>query len=270
MGVPITNNSWGGGGFSQALLDAIVAAQQAGSAFVVSAGGSSLNLDVTPSYPASYDVSNVVTVAATDDDDVLASFSSYGSQTVELAAPGVDILTTQLGSTYFTMSGTSAATSFVSGALALILSRFPGLSGEGAAAHMLAHVEKRPSLDGLVATGGRLDAYASLVETPTDVAETVGLAVGEDMGPRLWWSGADREGVRLGLFLSREEPLHLVVFDIRGRRVRTFRVAPRNPGIHEIHWDGCNDEGIRVGGGVYLARLRGNSGSATTRFFLQP
>ncbi|MFH2052555.1 MAG: S8 family peptidase [bacterium] len=97
MGVGITNNSWGGGPYSQALCDAITVAHQAGVAFVASAGGSSRDLDVTPVYPVCYDVPNVVPVAATDENDLLSSLSDYGDETVDLAAPGVSILTTQPG-----------------------------------------------------------------------------------------------------------------------------------------------------------------------------
>lgn len=86
-GVKLTNNSWGGGGYSQALSDAINTAGQQGALFVAAAGNSSLNTDTTPAYPASYDLANIISVASTTRTDGLSSFSNYGATTVDLGAP---------------------------------------------------------------------------------------------------------------------------------------------------------------------------------------
>jgi thermitase len=123
-GAPISNNSWGGGGKSQALQDAISDAEREGHLFVAAAGNAGNDNDVTPSYPASYTNPNIISVAATDDDDGLASFSNFGVQSVDLGAPGVGILSTVPGG-YARYSGTSMASPHVAGVAALIKSQNP-------------------------------------------------------------------------------------------------------------------------------------------------
>ncbi|WP_052700164.1 S8 family peptidase [Methylocucumis oryzae] len=91
-----TNNSWGGGDFSQLLKDAIDASATAGILFIAAAGNDTNNNDLNPSYPASYESSNIIAVAATDHTDSLADFSNYGATSVDIAAPGVDILSSVL------------------------------------------------------------------------------------------------------------------------------------------------------------------------------
>ncbi|MFM6616095.1 MAG: S8 family peptidase, partial [Microcystis panniformis] len=125
-GVKITNNSWGGGGFSQALYDSINAAGQAGTAlFIAAAGNSSANADISPMYPAAYNLANIISVAATDRDDSLAWFSNYGLTSVDLGAPGSQIYSTTPNNTYSTYSGTSMASPHVAGAAALLWSQNP-------------------------------------------------------------------------------------------------------------------------------------------------
>jgi subtilisin family serine protease len=162
MGARIMNNSWGGGPYSQALFDAIRAAGDAGALFVAAAGNESSDNDLTPSYPAGYVLPNVISVAATDANDQLATFSNYGATTVDLAAPGVDILSTARRGGYILLSGTSMATPHVSGTLALILSRFPDIDPASAKSLLLSHVQPVPALTGRVASGGRLSAYLPL------------------------------------------------------------------------------------------------------------
>ena len=105
-------------------------------------------------------------MAASDHDDSLASFSNYGATTVDLAAPGVDVLSTSPGNTYSQEDGTSVATPFVSGAAALLLARNPGVGVAGVRAALLGSVTKVPALAGLVASGGRLDVGAALAAVP--------------------------------------------------------------------------------------------------------
>ena len=115
-----TNNSWGGGGYSSALYDAIGRANDAGILFVAAAGNSGTNNDRRASYPSNYDLPNVIAVAAIDSKGALASFSQYGANTVDLGAPGVGILsTTANNGGYSTYNGTSMATPHVTGAAAL-------------------------------------------------------------------------------------------------------------------------------------------------------
>jgi serine protease len=121
--VRVLSNSWGGGGFSQALLDEIKRAGDNNMLFVVTAGNNGYNNDLSSFYPASYYAANIVAVAATDNNDSLASFSNFGPASVQLGVPGVNILSTLPGGQYGYLSGTSMATPHVSGAAALVLSR---------------------------------------------------------------------------------------------------------------------------------------------------
>ncbi|HEU4753076.1 MAG TPA: S8 family serine peptidase [Armatimonadota bacterium] len=164
-GAKILNNSWGGGGESQLLKEAINRARAAGILFVAAAGNESSNNDLTPSYPAAYtsQLDNILTVAATDDRDQVASFSNYGAATVDLAAPGVSILSTTPNNTYSTFSGTSMATPMVSGAAALLLSRYPDLTLAQLKTRLLANTDQPAGVVGKVRTG-RLDLYRALVQ----------------------------------------------------------------------------------------------------------
>src|SRR6185436_2247806 len=109
--------------------------------FVAAAGNSSVNNDRTPHYPSSYNVPNVVSVAALDRNDQLASFSNYGIKSVAIAAPGVDILSTWLGDEYEEKSGTSMATPVVAGVAALIASKNPNISVDDLKKRVLAAVD---------------------------------------------------------------------------------------------------------------------------------
>jgi len=162
MGARISNNSWGGGAFSQALFDAIAAAQTAGHLFVAAAGNAGANTDASPSYPASYDLDNIVSVAATDDNDALATFSNFGATTVDLGAPGVSILSTTPANTYSSFSGTSMASPHAAGVAALVLAEDPTLDLVGLKAVLMDNVDLIPALAGITVTGGRLNAANAL------------------------------------------------------------------------------------------------------------
>ncbi|MCI0700770.1 MAG: S8 family serine peptidase [Planctomycetia bacterium] len=156
-GAKVSNNSWGGGGFSSAMSTAISRARDAGHIFVAAAGNSGQNNDSIASYPANYNYDNVVSVAATNSSDVLASFSNYGASTVDLAAPGVSIASTTPNNGYAYMSGTSMAAPHVSGAIALYWSANPSLSYSQVIDKLLDSVDTVAGLSGKVATGGRLN-----------------------------------------------------------------------------------------------------------------
>jgi len=163
-GAKITNNSWEGAPYSQALSDAIQNAQQHGQIFVAAAGNEGANDNTSSDYPASFSktLNNVVAVAATTNNDQLASFSNYGDGTVALAAPGVNILSTAPGGGYGTMSGTSQAAPQVAGALALVWGQHPSWSYTQVINQVLNTVDKLPSLQGKLSTGGRLDVAAAV------------------------------------------------------------------------------------------------------------
>ncbi|MDQ4126931.1 MAG: S8 family serine peptidase, partial [Actinomycetota bacterium] len=168
-GVKISNNSWGGGGSSQALRDAISRADAAGHLFVAAAGNQGSNNDTTPNYPSNYNSANIIAVAATDHRDALASFSNYGATTVDLAAPGVNILSTLPANRYGNYSGTSMATPHVAGAAALIKSHSPTLDDAQIKDRILQRVDKKANLQGKTATGGRLNATAALTAKETEL-----------------------------------------------------------------------------------------------------
>ncbi|MGB7564966.1 MAG: S8 family peptidase [Prochlorococcaceae cyanobacterium] len=154
-----TNNSWGGGGFSQGLYDAISRANNAGILFVAAAGNNGTS---TLSYPAGYDLPNVISVAAIDSAGGLASFSNYSSSWVDLGAAGVGINSTLPDNTYGAYSGTSMATPHVTGAVALMAAAFPQASSTDLRNALLQSAVATPSLSGKTSTGGRLDVMAAL------------------------------------------------------------------------------------------------------------
>ncbi len=159
VNVRVLSNSWGGGGYSQALLDEINRANSNGILFVAAAGNDGRSNDSRPSYPANYNAPNVVAVAATDSGDNMASWSNYGARTVGLAAPGVGIWSTVRSGNYASYSGTSMATPHVSGAAALILSA-PGcttLSTAALKSAILNNVDPVLSVAGKTVTNGRLN-----------------------------------------------------------------------------------------------------------------
>ncbi|HSM63586.1 MAG TPA: S8 family peptidase [Gillisia sp.] len=159
-----TSNSWGGGGFSQGLFDAIERANQAGILFIAAAGNATNNNDANLSYPGSYTNSNIIAVASITNSGAISSFSNYGATTVDLGAPGSGIYSTvptrskgQVVSAYATYSGTSMATPHVSGAAALYASSHPGATASQIKDAILNSTVATPSLSGKTVTGGRLN-----------------------------------------------------------------------------------------------------------------
>ena len=154
----VTSNSWGGGGFSALLKDAIDAAGTAGIPFVAAAGNDASNNDSFASYPASYTSANIIAVASSTASDTMSSFSNYGATTVDLAAPGSEIYSTLLGSGYATYSGTSMATPHVSGTIALAKSINPLLTVAELKQRLLASVDAVPAFASNTVSHGRLNA----------------------------------------------------------------------------------------------------------------
>jgi thermitase len=203
-GAKISNNSWGGGGPSQSLQYAISKADTAGHLFVAAAGNAGTDNDTTPHYPSNYSNSNIISVAATSDRDAPASFSNFGATTVDLAAPGVNILSTLPGNHYGTYNGTSMATPHVTGVAALLKSYSPNLDDAQLKARILGSVDKKANLQGTSVTGGRLSATGALGVRDTELGFvanplTVDYGGGTLLSGRLTSSGEPLSGKQVVL-----------------------------------------------------------------------
>jgi len=165
-GARLSNNSWGGGGASQALSNAIDRARLANHIFVAAAGNSSSNNDVTPNIPSNFPIDNIVAVAAVDHNGSIASFSNRGVQTVDIGAPGVDILSCMPGGGYQYESGTSMATPHVAGALSLLLDKYPALTYKQAIDMLYSSATISPKLQAVVGGGGRYLNVQALINAP--------------------------------------------------------------------------------------------------------
>jgi subtilisin family serine protease len=166
-GARVSNASWGTTGLRKgdALYNAIKAAgEQYGHIVVAAAMNNGINNDTHPlrSYPAAYDLPNIITVAATDANDRLPKWSNYGKVSVDLAAPGVDILSTLPGDQYGYGSGTSMAAPFVTGTIALMLSLDPAMSAAEVKLFLLDAVDPVSGLSKKIGTGGRVNTDAAV------------------------------------------------------------------------------------------------------------
>lgn len=166
--IVLSSNSWGGGGFYQSLHDAIAEARDLGILFVSAAGNNANNNDSNPSYPASYDLENIVSVAAVDSLGRLASFSNYGLTSVDIAAPGVGIYSTWSDGGYRSISGTSMATPHISGVLAFIKSRISSITAQQLKDALLRDDMRKTlvSLSGYIRSPG-IPNLSALVSDPT-------------------------------------------------------------------------------------------------------
>jgi len=158
MKANVMSNSWGGGGFSQTMADAIKKAQDAGIVFVAAAGNEYNDNDKRPTYPATYD--GVIAVAATDDKDAKASFSNWGATKVAVAAPGVKIYSTVIDGKYASYSGTSMACPHVAGMSALLLSK--GIPAAEVKQKLIDSSDLIDSLTGKSVSNGRVNALKAV------------------------------------------------------------------------------------------------------------
>ena len=164
-GIPIISCSFSGPGESQALKEVI---DSSSALFICAAGNSGASSDISPQYPAAYPSSQIISVAASTSSDTLASFSNYGTSSVDLAAPGETIYSTARAGGYSYLSGTSMAVPYVTGTAALLKTLNPSLTTAQIKSRILGSVDIIPALSGKVATGGRLNAAKALgISTPT-------------------------------------------------------------------------------------------------------
>lgn len=171
-GASVINASWGSYGYSTALRNAIASARARGVVFVAAAGNEAQNADINPMFPAAYELDNIISVAASDRNDRIAGFSNYGAGSVDLAAPGVEIVSTWIGQDGWAwQDGTSMASPHVAAAAALVREAAPDLSPRDLAALLMETSEPLAQGAGDVASGGRLDVHRALVQITGGVSQ---------------------------------------------------------------------------------------------------
>jgi len=161
-----TSNSWWGNSHSQLLYETIEKHLEEGILFVTAAGNRGQNNGVHPSYPANYDLPNVISVAATDKNDGLAGFSNYGRRSVHVGAPGVDINSTVLDAEYAHKNGTSMAVPHVSGLAALLASHNTSYDYNNLKNVILSSADSFDSLRNRTLIDGRINASNSIKQSP--------------------------------------------------------------------------------------------------------
>ncbi|QOJ01725.1 MAG: S8 family serine peptidase [Phycisphaeraceae bacterium] len=167
MNIKVSNNSWGGGGYSSSFFTALENSKSVGHLFVAAAGNGGTNNDASPSYPASYTNDNVIAVAATDNDDRLASFSQYGATSVDIGAPGVNVYSTIRNGSYAYFNGTSMATPHVAGVVALVYGQNTAWTYQQVRSRILSTARPIAALNGRCVTGGVVNARMAVVSNNT-------------------------------------------------------------------------------------------------------
>jgi len=244
LNIVAVNASWGtsaGVSPDQALLDSVTRAAQAGILFVAAAMNYAVNIDVSPVYPACFDTTtgagydNVISVAALDSNGLLASFSDYGQQMVDLAAPGVTINSTKLAGTYGPMSGTSMATPHVAGSIALYASTHPAATASETRNNLLSFgVRSLGSLQGITVTGGTLDAAAFVTLPSAELPapfEPVNLQTTVLPSGYVTLSWTDQANNELGFAIERStDGFNYVVADTTGADLQGYTDRTVRPG----------------------------------------
>jgi subtilisin family serine protease len=247
--VRITSNSWIGAQKSKTLENAI----SSSGALVVAAAGNSGNSTVL--YPAGYTQPNIVSVAATDRNDTLASFSNFGPW-VNLAAPGVDILSTTLDHDYESLSGTSMATPHVSGVAALLMEQYPNDSIASIKARILSNVDVLPALAGKVTTSGRLNARKALGAAEF-ASDTIAPAAISDLASSsadltsvtLTWTAPGDDGTTGAAYFYQVRYGTTPVTEAQFTYVDPIDIAPQNAGATETFTVGD----LQIGTTYYFA-----------------
>jgi subtilisin family serine protease len=285
MGAHLSSNSWGGGGKSTSLLLAIL---NGPSLFVAAAGNSGVNTDINPEYPGSYKLPKIISVAATDHNDKKASFSNFGLKSVDLGAPGVNILSTTPNNTYSSFNGTSMATPHVAGVAALIMAEDPTLTGSQVKQKILASVDPVADLAGKTVTGGRLNAANALAITAVALAPPIDLiqvspreervSVGQDAIPVRFRLGQNYPNpfnpeTWVPFELAADTNVSITIYDAAGRHIRNLNLGLQSAGAYltkekAAYWDGRSDMGELVSSGIYFYRLSAGDFQATKRMII--
>lgn len=182
-GAKIINASYGGEGFSQAEYDAIQRFRDAGGLFIAAAGNDATSNDTTPVYPAAYDLDNIISVAATDQQDALASFSNYGAVSVDVGAPGENILSTVLGNNYGYLDGTSMASPYTAGLAALVWGYKNNLNADQVKNILLSTGDAKPALNAVTVSGKRVNAQKALAGAAVIDAQNIHDTAVEGLDP---------------------------------------------------------------------------------------
>ena len=253
MKAHLMSNSWGGGGFTKTMEDSIIAASKAGILFVAAAGNNSSDNDKKPHYPSSYETENVLAVAAVDHNAGIASFSCYGLTSVDVGAPGVDILSSVTGNTYKKFSGTSMATPHVAGAAALIWSVLPQLSHLDVKARLMNTAVGISALAGKTVTGGMIDVASAMeVDDVAPSAVTDLKVAGTDLTAiDLEWSAAGDDNTT-------------------GAAAAYIVKYADQPIVNENDWNKANLGLVLASSAVYGSKMKvrvGNLGVTKTYYF---
>jgi Subtilase family/Purple acid Phosphatase, N-terminal domain len=253
-GAHLSNNSWGGGGSSNALRDAIQRAALDNQLFVAAAGNGGLdqvgdNNDTTPHYPSSYSNDNIIAVAATGSSDNLATFSNYGSTSVDLAAPGVSILSSLPGNQYGFASGTSMATPHVAGAAALLLSTMPNALYPTVRDRIFQSVDQLSTLSGKVATGGRLNVGRAIGPSTLTISNLT-------VSPARFSPNGDgvKDVTTIGFSLNKAATWTIQVGG------RTFTGSTVGPTTVSQTWDGKDSLNVTAPDGTYSVTVSATNG----------
>lgn len=243
VNVVAINASWAGGDYSSLLKNAVDAAGAAGIVFIAAAGNENANNDVTPSYPAALTSTNLIAVAATDASDKLSvwdasSASNYGALSVDLAAPGTDVLSTYPGGLYAWSGGTSMAAPHVTGAVALCAAAYPGETVAQRKARILDSVDAVAALQGKCVTGGRLNVAAAVGGAVKDTTPPTTSVSGIPGG----WANSPVTAV----FNATDSQSGVAYTEYRldgGTWTKAARVTISTTGVHSLEYRSADNEG---------------------------